>query len=218
MNIKVSKEHMRENLKHLLLQINQKGLSFFPLTRINAVSIYTADFYENYDYDIVLPRQREKLVNILKQFDFKQVSGRVITNKDKSVTFEFAKPNFTLGDDPAEKTARLLQARTENQSNSLVVITPTQALLIYLKQFYDPVKLELETNAPTPFIDEMSALLYEQPANLDKVREWLGPSQKDDLFVMLKLKLRQAQRQGIEDRREFKFRSLISERIELLEN
>ena len=86
------------NLKNLLVQVNNKGLSVFPLSRINAVSIYTSDYYENYDYDIVLPGQRSKLVEILKQFDFKQITGRVITNREKSITFEFARPNFTLGD------------------------------------------------------------------------------------------------------------------------
>lgn len=202
---------MSENLKHLLKQINNKGLSFFPLSKLNAVSIYTADYYENYDYDIVLPGQRDKLVKILKQFDFKQISGRVITNKDKTTTFEFAKPNFTLGDDPAEKTAGLIR-----KSNSLIVITPTQALLICLKQFYDPIKLELACESSRPLSDELTALLYEQPANLDKVREWLGPSGKDDLFVSLKLQLRQAQQKGIDDRREFNFKSSISKYIDSL--
>ena len=200
---------MNDELKNLLIQINKKGLSFFPLSRLNAISVYTADYYENYDYDIVLPSQRDKLVQILKQFGFKQTSGRVITNQDKSIIFEFAKPNFTLGDDPAEKTARLIK-----KSNSLVVITPTQALLIYLKQFYDQLKLELRSESVKPITNELSALLYEQPANLDKVREWLGPSGQDDIFVSLKLNFRQYQQQGIDDRREFKFNSLIHEQIE----
>ena len=204
---------MNEDLKRLLIQINKKGLSFFPLSRLNAISVYTADFYENYDYDIVLPGQRDKLVQVLKQFDFRQTSGRVITNQNKTITFEFAKPNFTLGDDPAEKTARLLK-----KSKSLIVITPTQALLIYLKQFYEQIKLEAQAESATPIIDELLALLYEQPANLDKVREWLGPSGKDDLFVLLKLRLRQAQQKGIDDRREFNFKSLINEQIETFAN
>ena len=204
---------MSENLKNLLIQINKKGLSFFPLSRLNAVSVYTADYYENYDYDIVLPGQRDKLVQILKQFEFKQTSGRVITNRQKTITFEFAKPNFTLGDDPAEKTARLIK-----KSNSMIVITPTQALLIYLKQFYDPIKLEVGVDGDTPFTDELTALLYEQPANLDKVREWLGPSGQDDLFVSLKLKLRHAQQKGIDDRQQFNFKSLINKQIEIFVN
>ena len=204
---------MSENLKNLLIQINKKGLSFFPLSRLNAVSVYTADYYENYDYDIVLPGQRDKLVQILKQFEFKQTSGRVITNREKTITFEFAKPNFTLGDDPAEKTARLIK-----KSNSMIVITPTQALLIYLKQFYDPIKLEVGVDGDTPFTDELTALLYEQPANLDKVREWLGPSGQDDLFVSLKLKLRNAQQKGIDDRQQFNFKSLINKQIEIFVN
>lgn len=208
---------MSENLKHLLLQINSKGLSFFPLSKLNAVSIYTADYYENYDYDIVLPGQRDKLVKILKQFDFKQVSGRVITNKDRTTTFEFVKPNFTLGDDPAKKTADLLRDRLLKKSNSLIVITPTQALLIYLKQFYDLINLELAGDSNTPIIKELTALLYEQPANLDKVREWLAPGGKEDIFISLKLKLRQAQQNGIDDRRDYNFKSLIRERIISLE-
>lgn len=204
---------MNEDLKRLLIEINKKGLSFFPLSRLNAISVYTADFYENYDYDIVLPGQRDKLVQILKQFDFRQTSGRVITNQNKTITFEFAKPNFTLGDDPAEKTARLLK-----KSTSLIVMTPTQAMLICLKQFYEQIKLELETESTRPIIDELLALLYEQPANLDKVREWLSPSGKDDIFVSLKLQFRNAQQKGIDERRESKFKSLINEHIESFVN
>lgn len=199
---------MNEDLKQLLIQINAKGLSFFPLSKLNAVSIYTTDYYENYDYDIVLPGQRDKLVKILGQYEFRQISGRVITNEHRNTTFEFARPNFTLGDDPAQKTAELIK-----KTDSLVVITPTQALLIYLKQFYDPIKLELASDSKTPLINELTALLYEQPANLDKVREWLTPSGKEDLFISLKLQLRSAQQKGIDDRRGYTFRTLISEHI-----
>lgn len=197
------------NLKELLLQVNSGGLSLFPLSRFNAVSLFTSDYYENYDYDIVLPGQRSKLVSILKKFDFKQTSGRVITNREKTMTFEFARPNFTLGDDPAEKTARLIK-----KSDSIIVITPTQALLIYMKEFYDEMKLEKQSETSAPLSNELTALLYEQPANLDKVREWLTPSARDDLFVSLKRQFRQAQQQGIDDRKEFRFKSRISEHIE----
>ena len=204
---------MSMNLKELLIQINDKRLSVFPLSKLNAVSIYTADYYENYDYDIVLPGQRSKLVQALKEFDFKQTSGRIITNKDKSITFEFAKPNFTLGDDPAAKTAKLIK-----KSNSLIVITPTQALLIYLNEFYDQFKSELAVDASKPLINELLALLYEQPANLDKVREWLTPSKRDDIFVALKLQFREIQQKGIDDRKQFRFKSLINQHIETLLN
>ena len=202
---------MSPELQHLFIQINSKGLSFFPLSQLNAVSVYTADYYENYDYDIVLPGQRDKLVSILKQFNFKQTSGRIIASEDKSIIFEFPKPNFTLGDDPAEKTARLIK-----KSSSLVVITPTQAVLIYLKQFYDQFKQQLGADTEPYLISELTDLLYEQPANLDKVREWLGPSGKTDLFISLKQQFRLAQQKGIDHRREYKFKSLISERIKQL--
>ena len=115
--------------------------------------------------------------------------------------------------DPAEKTAKLIK-----KSDSLIVITPTQALLIYLKEFYDEIKHETACDSSKPLSNELTALLYEQPANLDKVREWLTPSAKDDLFVLLKLKFREIQQKGIDDRKQFKFKSRIKEHIETLLN
>ena len=192
----------------LIIELNQKGLSIFPLAKLNAVSIYTADYYENYDYDIVIPSQREKLVKLLAKYGFKQTSGRVITNSDKSITFEFPKPNFTLGDDPANKAEKLI-----NTSKSYVIVTPTQALLIYLKRFYDEIKAELDNENSKSIISELLDLLYDQPANLDKVREWLGPSNQTEIFILLKQEFRAQQQAGILDRRNHTFKSRVLNRL-----
>ena len=196
---------MSPELKALLLDVNQQGLSVFPLKKLNAVSIYTTDFYENYDYDVVLPGQRSKLVNTLAGNGFKQSSGRIIKNKDQSIIFEFPKPNFTLGDDPADKAEKLI-----NNSKHIIILTPTQALLIYLKRYYDEIFLQLNSENDNAMIEEITTLLYEQPANLDKVREWLGPSNQTELFILLKPQLRDAQKSGITHRRQYSFKSKIA--------
>ena len=199
---------MTSEFKNLIIELNRQGLSLFPLYKLNAISIYTSDYYENYDYDIVLPTQREKLVKLLNKHGFKQTSGRVICNQDKSIVFEFPKPNFTLGDDPASQAEKLI-----NKSNANVVITPTQALLIYLKHFYDEIQTELNQSIESPITEELIDLLYEQPANLDKVREWLGPTNQTEIFVLLKQKFRDSQRSGIKDRLEYRFKSRIINRL-----
>ena len=199
---------MSNTFNQLIIELNKKGFSIFSLTKLNAVSVYTADYYENYDYDIVIPSQREKLVKLLSERGFKQTSGRVITNSDKSIIFEFPKPNFTLGDDPASKAEKLI-----NSSQSYVIITPTQALLIYLKRYYDQIKAELDSANSRPIISELLDLLYDQPANLDKVREWLGPSNQTEVFILLKQDFRAQQQAGIVDRRNHTFASRILKRL-----
>ncbi len=199
---------MNAKFHQLMIELNQQGLSIFPLAKLNAVSVYTADYYENYDYDIVIPSQREKLVKLLAKQGFKQTSGRVITNADKSIIFEFPKPNFTLGDDPANKAEKLI-----NKSQSYVIVTPTQALLIYLKRFYDQVKTELDSANSQPIICELLDLLYDQPANLDKVREWLSPSNQTEVFILLKQEFRAQQQAGTLDRRNHTFKSRILNRL-----
>ena len=199
---------MTEEFKQLIAQLNHRGLSIFPLAKLNAVSVYTTDYYENYDYDIVMPSQRDKLVKLLAKQGFKQTSGRVICNSDKSIVFEFPKPNFTLGDDPASQAEKLI-----NRSNSHIIITPTQALLIYLKRFYDQIQIELNNPDPKPIISELLDLLYEQPANLDKVREWLGPTNQTEVFILLKQEFRAQQQAGINDRRKHTFKSRVLSRL-----
>jgi len=200
---------MNLSLYNVLRELHRQGLSLFPLSMLNAVSVYVDDVYENYDYDIVTPGQREKLVRLLKRQGFRQVTGRVITSADKSVLFELPKPNFTLGDDPASQAQKLIA-----KSRSTVVITPTQALLIYFKRFKAQIRDELAGNSSKPVITELVDLVYEQPANLDKVREWLGPSGLTDVFISLKYDLRDSQQAGITARREYNFESRIPKRLE----
>lgn len=199
---------MNTDINSLAIELNKNGLGVFPLSKIKAVSIYTTDFYENYDYDIVLPNQRDKLVKLLNKNGFKQTSGRIIQNQDKTIVFEFPKPNFTLGDDPVSQTEKLI-----DNSTSYIVVTPTQALLIYLKRFYQHIIIELNQQEDAPIITELLDLLYDQPANLDKVREWLGPTNQTDVFILLKQKFRDSQRQGITDRLEYAYKSRIISRI-----
>lgn len=199
---------MNTEFKNLIIELNQKGLSLFPLTKLNALSIYTSDYYENYDYDIVLPTQREKFVKLLNIHGFKQTSGRVISNLDKSIVFEFPKPNFTLGDDPASQAEKLI-----SKSSANVVVTPTQALLIYLKHFYDEIQIEVNQSQESPITNELVDLLYDQPANLDKVREWLGPTKQTEIFILLKQKFRDSQQAGIDDRLKYRFESRVVNRL-----
>ncbi len=199
---------MNSQFKNLITELNRKGLSIFPLNKLNAVSIYTTDYYESYDYDIVLPSQRKKLVKLLNKNGFKQTSGRVISNQDSTIVFEFPRPNFTLGDDPASQAEKLI-----DKSGSHIVITPTQALLIYLKQFYSQIHNEINQTGNTPIISELIDLLYDQPANLDKVREWLTPVNQTDVFILLKQKFRDSQQAGIDDRVKHNYQSRIINRL-----
>lgn len=173
--------------------LNRGGVSAAPMARLPILSIFDDDEYENYDIDMIPPRRRSKLVKALVAEGYRQSSGRRIKDPD-GARFEFPRP-AALGTDPSRPAADLLGG------GGSVLVTPTQALLLYLHRCGD-----LGAGAVA---DELRGLVWEQPANLAKVAEWTRPAGRGALFAELRPVLDEAQREGIDLRKRREFRSRL---------
>lgn len=174
--------------------LNRGGVSAAPLGRLAAISIFDDEEYENYDFDLVPPSQRLRIAAILTAAGFRQRSGRTFVDPDGGDPVVFPKPGI-LGSDPSRPAADLLSA-----GRTTVLVTPTQAILLYLH--HDP---EL---AP-PLADELTRLVWEQPANLDKIQEWARAAGRDRAFRRLRGALEDAQAEGVDLRKRRLFRSRL---------
>ena len=83
---------------------------------------------------------------------------------------------------------------------AVVLVTPTQALLLYLHRFGDDAGA---------IADELTRLVWEQPANLDKVADWAQAAGRGATFARLRQRLEPAQAEGIDLRRRRMFRSKL---------
>ena len=175
--------------------LNRGGVSAAPLRQLAAISIFDDEEYENYDFDLVSPRQRSSIAAVLKEAGFRQVSGRTLLAPNGGKPIVFPKPGI-LGTDPSRPADVLL-----SQNHSVVLVTPTQALLLYLHHFGREDASGLR--------EELNALVWEQPANLDKVREWARPAGLGRAFLTLRSELEGAQAEGIDLRRRHLFRSRL---------
>lgn len=175
--------------------LNRGGVSAAPLVELPLVSIFDDDEYENYDFDVIPPRRRLKIASLLAEAGYRQTSGRTIESADGSLRLAFPKPGI-LGSDPSRPVDELL-----NQADAMTMVTPTQALLLYLRHLPSCPLAEL--------IDELRGLVWEQPANLDKVGDWARAAGQGSRFAAFRPELAQAQAEGIELRRERRFESRL---------
>ena len=175
--------------------LNRAGLSAAPLRRLALVSIFDDDEYENYDLDLISPRRRLRIAATLAAAGFRQTSGRVFEAPRGGDPVAFPKPGI-LGSDPSRPAGELLA-----RGDAITLVTPTQALLLYLHRFGGEDAASLS--------GELSALVWEQPANLDKVRDWARAAGRGRVFARLRGALDESQAEGIELRRAKRFRSRL---------
>ncbi|MEM7355903.1 MAG: hypothetical protein AAF657_34120 [Acidobacteriota bacterium] len=176
-------------------RLNRGGVSAAPLSRLPLLSIFDDDEYENYDFDVVSPRRRLRIGKILTADGFRQASGSRIESPNGGAPILFPKPGI-LGSDPSRPAADLLA-----RGGGIIVVTPTQALLLYLHRFGPETA---STDEP-----ELTRLVWEQPANLDKVHEWARAAGHEVPFSKLRPALTEAQAEGIDLRRRQIFRSQL---------
>jgi hypothetical protein len=69
--------------------------------------------------------------------------------------------------------------------------------------------MALDAEPTVARIEELEALVYEQPANLDKVAQWSRAAARGERFASIRGRLAAAQRLGIEDRRARRFVSRL---------
>ncbi len=176
-------------------RLNRGGVSAMPLKRLSAVSIIDDEEYENYDLDYVPPHRRLRVAAILAESGFRMSSGRTFEPPGGGGRVVFPKPGI-LGTDPSKPAAELLA-----QDDQVVLVTPSQAVLLYLHHFPSE-------SAPN-LAQELAALVWEQPANLDKVRDWARAAGQGRLFGRMRPRLEKAQAEGIELRRRRVFESRL---------
>lgn len=175
--------------------LNRGRISAAPLRRLPVLSIFDDEYYENYDVDVIGPFTRMRIVKILKRAGYRRVTGSILEAPDGGRVV-FPKLGI-LGSDPVRPVEDLLA-----EGNSIVLLTPTQALLLYLQRYSDE---GAEALAP-----ELSDLVFEQPANLEKISDSLRlqelPAQ---VFQQLGGKLLARQAEGTALRRQRRFHSRL---------
>ena len=111
-------------------------------------------------------------------------------------TIEFPRPSRTLASDPASEFEQVL-----DQGDGAAFATPTQIVLATWRR-EGPQLTDSRRS-------ELLALVREQPANLEKVRDWLRRTDRGPDFEVLRPQLVAAQREGFEQRRKGTFRSRL---------
>ena len=172
--------------------LNRKRVSAAPCSWLRSISISVDESYENYDYDMIGPRTRLRMISILEDHGLHQLSGNVLEGSQGRV--EFPPPTRSLSSDPAAELERTLA-----RSSGVVFATPTQVVLASFRKG-DP---ELSTGRQSDLV----ALVREQPANLEKVAKWLRGSTSYPGFQRLAPRLLAAQEEGAEQRRRGVFHS-----------
>lgn len=174
--------------------LNRDGISAAPCGWLSAISIFGHEHYENFDYDLIGPSDRLAIAAVLERNGYRQESGRVFVGPGGRI--EFPKPPRLLSSDPI--------AELENSRRSgadAVFATPTQVLLATWRH-----------EGPEPSrerLDQLLELVLEQPANLDKVGDWLRRTPGEVAYNRFKAELETVQEEGFQLRRTGRFRSAL---------
>jgi hypothetical protein len=182
------------NIVKVASWLNQGRVSAAPCEWLSAISIFVDEHYENNDYDLIGPAARHRISELLRQHGFRQLNGRVFEGSPGRI--EFPRPTRSLASDPAEELEVVVDRRA-----GAVFATPTQILLASWRREGPQLSSERQS--------DLVSLVREQPANLDKVRDWLRRSECEAGFRRLEARLAAAQKEGFELRRQGKFRSQL---------
>ena len=183
-----------ERIEEIARWLNREKLSAAPCAWLSAISIFVDEDYENFDYDIIGPRARKTVARVLGKHGFRQASGRVFESRDARI--EFPHPTRSLASDPAAELEAILERGT-----AAAFATPTQVLLATWRR--EGPRLSDARQ------EDLIALVREQPANLDKVRDWLRRTECAADFARCRTRLVAAQEEGSEQRRRGEFRSRL---------
>lgn len=174
--------------------LNRAGTSAAPCRWLWAISIFVDEFYENYDYDLIGPRDRLQIADVLADLGFRQLNGRQFRGPGGAL--EFPKPTRLLAGDPAAELEKVLRA-----GDRIALATPTQVVLTTWRR--EGPELGEQR------LRDLQALVREQPANLDKVRDWLRGTEHEAEFRRHRPQLAAIQEEGFQLRRTGRFRSQL---------
>lgn len=172
--------------------LNRRGICAAPCAWLSVISIFGDEHYENYDFDLIGPRDRLRIARVLRDHGFRQRSGRVFQGPRGRI--EFPRPTRSLASDPAYELERVIDRQA-----GAAFATPTQVVLITWRRE--------GSSLSESRLSELLALLREQPANLDKVRDWLRRTDGEREFHRRRPQLAAAQEEGFQLRRRGEFRS-----------
>ncbi len=140
------------NSTDLTKKLIKSGIKAFDVGVKGMISLYDDDWYSNSDYDILGSDERKFIRAHLLEDGWSTKGSRYFYKDDFSCAFP--KPSHTLGGNPANKVF------DELGDDKFVFVTPTQALLVLAAiDEWDQEKIK--------------HLVNEQPANLDKVWQWV---------------------------------------------
>jgi hypothetical protein len=172
--------------------LNAAEVSAAPIDPLRAVSIYTDDEYENYDLDVIGPRQRLKLIDALRAAGFEHVSGSELRHGD--LRLRFPRTVGILGADPVGPARSLVE-----EGGAIALLTPTQVALLLIGGAGD----EAEGTAGQLLAD----LAFEQPLNIGKIVQWAHRRGTLGAFNAMREEIEARQAAGIAARRAGTFRS-----------
>jgi hypothetical protein len=182
------------NILEIARWLNQGGLSAAPCAWLSAVSIFVDEEYEKSDYDLIGPRDRLRIASVLEEHGYRQRTGREFEGPLGRI--EFPRPSRTLSSDPASELEQVLDC-----GSGAAFATPTQILLATWRR-EGPSLSESRHK-------DLIGLVREQPANLEKIRDWLRRTDRRPDFELMMPKLNTVQREGFEQRRKGTFRSQL---------
>ncbi len=182
------------NVEQVARWLNRAGLNAAACGWLPAVSIFVDEFYDNHDYDLLHPSARLRIAAVLKERGFRQRSGRRFEGPAGRI--EFPRPPRLLSSDPLAE----LEEAVRNGADA-VFATPTQVVLATWRR-EGPELGDARQR-------ELRELVREQPANLDKVGDWLRRTASGAEYARFKPELAAAQEEGFQLRRTGRFRSSL---------
>ena len=175
-------------------RLNRGGVSAAPCPWLGVISLFVDERYENYDADLIGPKARFAVARLLGRFGYRQLTGRIFEGPDGRITFP--RPNRSLASDPAAELEATLA-----EGPRAAFATPTQVLLATWRR-EGPELSDDRRN-------DLLRLVREQPANLDKVGDWLRRTDAAGAWARFRPELEAVQEEGVRLRRSGRFRSLL---------
>lgn len=132
---------------------NDKNIYYLP--EFSVVTVYDDNFFVRNDYDILSHGQRQYLVKFFQQFDFKQKSGKLMTNGD--INIHFPKPKHTLA------LSAYQPIFNHNAGKDIYAITPSTFAEVI---FYQSLERGVEWG-----IEQLKQLIDTCPYNVELIRD-----------------------------------------------
>jgi len=149
--------------------------------KLRLISVFDDLKYDRADMDMMSGPMRQRVVEKLHPFGFRQVSGRVLENRDLDV--RMVMPKFrALGASPFDATRD-----EDRRAQDYFILTPTQTACVFVDHY------------PTDqAVEAVKGLVVHQPINLLRISDFLDKSERHQAFSKAIGHLRFVQREAVE--------------------